>query len=100
VASNLQNRLSRRFLPFPRGQAQQPGDSYSDPQSDESRAQDEDTLGGALCHPEYRALVVRAAGKNPSTKALYLAQSKVDAALGRAGTSIQIPGASPGRRTI
>jgi hypothetical protein len=67
---------------------------------DESRAQGEDTLGDSLPHPEYRALVMRAAGKNPNTRSLYLAQSKVDAALGRAGTTIGIPGASPGRRTI
>jgi hypothetical protein len=68
--------------------------------SDESRAQGEDVLGGTLSHPEYRALVVRAAGRLPDTRAFYLAQRKVDASLGKAGTTIQIPGASPGRRTI
>jgi hypothetical protein len=67
---------------------------------DEARAQGEDTLGDSLPHPEYRALVMRAAGKNPNTKSLYLAQAKVDAALGKAGATISIPGASPGRRTI
>jgi hypothetical protein len=68
--------------------------------SDESRAQGEDTLGSTLTHGEYRALVVRAAGRSPSTRSLYLAQRKVDAALGRSGTTIQIPGSAPGRRTI
>jgi hypothetical protein len=68
--------------------------------SDEQRAQGEDTLGSSLPHPQYRALVMRAAGRNPSTKKLYLAQARVDASLGKSGTTIQIPGASPGRRTI
>jgi hypothetical protein len=68
--------------------------------SDESRAQGEDTLGDSMPHGEYRALVVRAAGKNPTTKSLYLAQARVDAALGKLGTTIQVPGAQPGRRTI
>lgn len=67
---------------------------------DESRAQGEDTLGDSVPHAEYRALVVRAAGRDPSTRALYLAQRRVDAALGRAGTSVEVPGAAPGRRTI
>lgn len=67
---------------------------------DESRAQGEDGVGASLSHPEYRALVVRAAGPRPDTRALYLAQKKVDAALGRAGASIEIPGAAPGRRTV
>lgn len=69
-------------------------------QSDESRAQGEDTLGDSMSHPEYRALVMRVAGRNPSTKALYLAQAKVNASLGKAGTTIQIPGAGPRRRTV
>jgi hypothetical protein len=68
--------------------------------SDESRAQGEDDLGSSMPHGEYRALVLRAAGREPDTRALYLAQRKVDEALGRAGTTIEIPGASPGRRTI
>jgi hypothetical protein len=68
--------------------------------SDEARAQGEDTLGDSMPHGEYRALVVRAAGRNPTTRALYLAQARVDAALGKSGTTIQIPGAAPGRRTI
>jgi hypothetical protein len=67
---------------------------------DESRAQGEDVLGSSLSHPLYRALVVKAAGRRPDTRALYLAQKKVDVALGRTGTTIQIPGAAPGRRTI
>jgi hypothetical protein len=68
--------------------------------SDEARAQGEDTLGSSIPHEEYRALVVRAAGRKPTTRALYLAQARVDASLGKSGTTIQIPGASPGRRTI
>jgi len=67
---------------------------------DEAGAQGEDTLGASLSHPEYRALVVRAAGQRPDTRALYLAQKKVDAALGKSGTAVGIPGARPGRRTI
>jgi hypothetical protein len=67
---------------------------------DESRAQGEDGVGDSMPHGEYRALVVRTAGRRPSTRDLYLAQARVDAALGRAGTTIAIPGARPGRRTI
>jgi hypothetical protein len=71
--------------------------------SDESRAQGEDSLGGTLSHAEYRALVVREAsksGKKPDAKTFYLSQRRVDAALGKSGTTIEIPGASPGRRTL
>jgi hypothetical protein len=68
--------------------------------SDESRAQGEDSVGDSMPHGEYRALVVRAAGRKPTTRDFYLAQARVDAALGKSGTTIQIPGASPGRRTI
>ncbi len=70
---------------------------------DELLAQGEDTLGSSLSHSEYRALVMREArrsGKNPNSRAYFEAQKKVDAALGKAGASIEIPGAQPGRRTI
>jgi hypothetical protein len=70
---------------------------------DESRAQGEDTLGASLSHPEYRSIVMRESlrsGRRPSTRDLYLAQRRVDASLGKSSTTIQIPGAAPGRRTI
>lgn len=73
---------------------------------DEDRAQAEeagDTLGDSLSHPEYRALVVREAqrtSRNPDTRAMFLAKRKVDRAIGRSGTKIYIPGATPGRRTV
>ena len=73
---------------------------------DEDRAQSEDagdTLGDSLSHPEYRALVVREAlksGRNPDTRAMYLAKQRVDRALGRAGTSVYVPGAQPRRKTV
>ena len=66
---------------------------------DEVAAQAEDTLS----HPEYRALVVREARRSrraPSSRDFYLAQKKVDAALGKLGAAIEIPGALPGRRTL
>ena len=70
---------------------------------DESLAQGEDTLGDSLSHPEYRALVVKEAlksGKKPGSRTFFEAQKKVDAALGRLGASIEIPGALPRRRTV
>ncbi len=70
---------------------------------DETLAQGEDTLGASLSHAEYRTLIMREARKSggkPGSKTFYAAQKKVDAALGKAGASIEIPGAQPGRRTI
>ena len=75
--------------------------------SDESRAQGEDDsgVGSTLSHDAYRATVMKQAikdarGKTPSTKHLFGAKKKVDEFLGKAGVSIFLPGARPGRRTI
>jgi hypothetical protein len=65
---------------------------------DEDRAQGED-----LPHPEYRALVMREAlraGRDPDTRAMYLAKRRVDQSLERSGAKIYIPGARPRRRTV
>lgn len=76
---------------------------------DEDRAQEEETghgvvsLGDSLSHPEYRVLVMREAlraGRDPDTRTMYLAKQRVDQSLGRAGTSVYVPGARPRRRTV
>jgi hypothetical protein len=74
---------------------------------DEVRAQGEDcsSMGDALSHNEYRAAIVKqavknAAGKKPETKHFFAAKLAVDREIGKSGTSIFIPGAKPGRRTV
>lgn len=72
---------------------------------DEVRAQGEDCSGDALSHNEYRAAIVKqavknAAGKKPETKHFFAAKLAVDRTLGNSNTSIFIPGAAPGRRTV
>jgi hypothetical protein len=74
---------------------------------DEVRAQGEDcsSMGDALSHNEYRALVIKqavknASGKKPETKHFFAAKVAVDRSLGKSGVSIFIPGAKPGRRTV
>ena len=73
---------------------------------DEVRAQGEDcSSGDALSHNEYRAAIVKqavknAAGKKPETKHFFAAKLAVDREIGKSGTSIFIPGAKPGRRTV
>jgi hypothetical protein len=68
---------------------------------DETRAAGESCCG--LSHAEYRALIVKRAlrsGPRPDARAMLGAKRAVDRAVERAGLSIEIPGARPGRRTI
>jgi hypothetical protein len=61
-------------------------------------------LEGAISHDAYRASVLhnarRLAGGSPQTKDIFKAEKMVKNKLNRSGISVQIPGASPGRRTL
>ncbi len=64
------------------------------------------SMGGDVVIPNitYRAVVLQqahkvAGGRKPSTKDFYRAKSKVDRVMGRAGISLFLPGARPGRIT-
>lgn len=64
------------------------------------------SLGGDVVIPNltYRAVVLRqahkvAGGRKPSTRDFYRAKSSVDKVMGRAGISLFLPGARPGRVT-
>ena len=62
-------------------------------------------VGAAIPNNVYRATIVKhaiksAGGKTPTTKDFFLAKAKVDKVIGKAGISLYLPGAKPGRRTI
>ena len=61
--------------------------------------------GASIPNTNYRMAVYRQAirqnnGKLPTTKDIFKAKSKVDQVIGKAGISLYLPGAKPGRRTI
>lgn len=65
----------------------------------------ESGCGAAIPNSNYRVAIIRQAirgsnGKHPSTKDIFLAKSKVDRIIGKAGISLYLPGARPGRRTV
>ena len=63
-------------------------------------------VGGlAIPNPVYRATIQKYArrhadGKHPTTRDIFLAKAAVDRAIGKAGITLYMPGAQPGRRTI
>ena len=70
-----------------------------------SRSQGAFVSGLAIPNPVYRATIQKYArrhadGENPTTKDIFLAKAAVDRAIGKAGITLYMPGAQPGRRTI
>jgi hypothetical protein len=64
-----------------------------------------DFIGASIPHDTYRATVVKqaikaAGGKKPTTKDFFRAKEAVDKVIGKAGISLYLPGAQPGRRTV
>ncbi|MFI5091335.1 MAG: hypothetical protein ACHP7P_14905, partial [Terriglobales bacterium] len=62
-------------------------------------------VGLAIPNSTYRATVQKyarkhASGKHPTTKDIFLAKAAVDRAIGKAGITLYMPGAQPGRRTV
>ena len=62
-------------------------------------------VGLSIPNSTYRATVHKyavkhAGGGRPTTKDIFLAKTAVDQAIGKAGITLFMPGAKPGRRTI
>jgi hypothetical protein len=65
----------------------------------------ESGCGAVIPHSNYRIAILRQAirrsnGRSPSTKDIFVAKSKVDRVIGKAGATLYLPGARPGRRTV
>lgn len=58
------------------------------------------TVYRAVIHKQARKHAGHNGHKQPSTKDIFLAKAAVDKAIGKAGISLYMPGAQPGRRTI